>query len=91
MIATRTVTIADLTTRIGHPDATPESVARFVGAYEIHDPRTGPLFKPWSGKGLSATFTDVEAENLVAEWYRSHNAPPVDPSMIEQMPNLWRA
>ena len=89
--AARTITIADLAAMIGHADATPESVGRFVGALEVHDPRTGRLPKPWSGQGMGATFTEDEAEGLVAEWYRSHGAAPVDPAMVEQMPDNWRA
>jgi prevent-host-death family protein len=68
------LTIAELAQEIADPDATPERVARFVGAFIEYDPRTGRLPKPWYGKGMKARFTEAEADELVAEWARASRA-----------------
>lgn len=66
----RIVTLAELTAELALPAGAAEKVARFAGAFETHDPRTGRLPKPWNGQGLGAVFTRAEADVLVGEWYR---------------------
>lgn len=68
------VTIAELAAEIGDRIATPERVARFAGCLSEYDPRTGRLPKPWYGKGMGATFTRDEADDLLAEWARASRA-----------------
>lgn len=66
---TLTVTVADIATELGDPGLA-EKLARFAGAFEQHDPRTGRLPKRWQGQGLDARFTRDEADELIAEWHR---------------------
>lgn len=66
---TDTVTVTELARRVGMAQA-PEKVARWVGAFTEHDPRTGQLPKRWNGQGMQATFTEAEATQLEAEWNR---------------------
>jgi predicted DNA-binding transcriptional regulator AlpA len=68
------VTIAELAAEIGDGITTPERVARFAGCLSEYDPRTGQLPKPWYGKGMGATFTRDEADDLLAEWARASRA-----------------
>lgn len=65
------LTVIDLTRELGLPATAADKVARFVGAFEIHDPRTGRLPKRWAGLGMDATFTRDEAEDLIDQWHRS--------------------
>jgi prevent-host-death family protein len=64
------ITVVDIATELGSPSLA-EKFARFAGAFEIHDPRTGRLPKRWNGQGMAATFTRDEADALIAEWDRS--------------------
>lgn len=65
------VTIADITAELLLPASDAERVARFVGALEQHDPRTGRIPHAWTGQGMDATFSRSDADRLIAEWYRS--------------------
>lgn len=61
------MTVAELAAAVDMSSA-PEKVARYVGAFTEHDPRTGTLPKRWNGKGMDATFTSAEAAQLIASW-----------------------
>jgi prevent-host-death family protein len=63
------LTITDLAIELGMTRA-PERVARYAGAFTEHDPRTGQLPKPWNGKGMDATFTRDQADQIIADWHR---------------------
>lgn len=64
------LTVTGLAAHLGMSSA-PEKVARFAGAFEEHDPRTGRLPKPWAGQGMAALFTREQADELTAEWNRN--------------------
>lgn len=63
------VTLADLAASLDMTSE-PEKVARYVGAFTEPDARTGRIAKPWHGKGMAATFTRAEADQIMAEWDR---------------------
>lgn len=65
------ITLAQLADELGLTAADAEKVARFAGAFEQHDPRTGRLPKRWAGQGMFATFSRDEADELIAEWHRA--------------------
>jgi hypothetical protein len=68
------VTVAELAAAVGMATA-PEKVARFAGCFTEPDfARTGRLPKPWHGKGMAATFTRSQADQLIADWYDAARA-----------------
>lgn len=67
----RRVTWADLAADLGLGRDAAEEVARFAGALTPHDPRTGRIPKPWTGKGMDHRIARSEAEDLAAEWHRA--------------------
>ncbi len=94
------ITIAELTAELNLPATATERVARFAGAFTTPDLRTGRIPKPWAGKGMGATFTRDEADDLIAEWHRiaaeyetqaamGGSGPLVDPSLYERMPGSY--
>lgn len=65
------LTWGDLAVHVGLPrDTGAEKVARFAGALTPHDPRTGRIPQPWTGKGLDHRLTHTQADKLAAEWTR---------------------
>jgi hypothetical protein len=82
----RLITIAGLTVELGLPASDEERVARFTGALDVHDPRTGRIPQPWTGQGMAAVFTREQADQLVVAWHGAPTSYPDGTLPTERMP-----